>query len=395
MLGLILVGGGCQTEQEEPTSHLLGPQEERLLRQADQALQQYQFQRAMNLVNALEQKLPHSADVAFLRGRIYSELERFSEASTAYRTSLNRRPGYRGAWNNMANNAFRRWEYRKAVRLYHKELEQHRAPVPWRGIGRSYVQLGKVDSARYAFEKALSIDPAFAPAHFSLALLYEDEGAFEPALKHVRKALGVNEDDLRYRYLLGSLLVSAGRNEDALEPLRTVTGEWGWHQSAHYKLGQALLKLGQTEEGQQYLGRAEKLRKLQARITQLEENTMRVHADNSYAHAELASAYRRAGRYDKAMKSYRVALYLEPGNLNILNNVALLHLLRGEQEKAIQGFEHIVEQDSERVDAWVNLGVLYARSERTEDAVRVWKEALRRDPNRPQVKTYLARIQDQ
>ena len=94
------------------------------------------------------------------------------------------------------------------------------------------------------------------------------------------------------------------------------------------------------------------------------------------------------------MHAYMVALYLDPRNLEIRNNVAVLHLLRRDTTAAIQSFEQIVQADSTYVHAWLNLGSLYALSGQMEKAREAWLTALRYEPDNEMVRQSLARLSD-
>lgn len=356
---------------------------------SEEALKRHAFTRALALADSAEARVPDGADVHFLRGRIYSEMARLDAADSAYHRTLALRPDYEGAWNNLGNNAVRRQEYRRAIALYHNELKDGPAPVPWRGIGRAYIELGRVDSARQAFAQALAADSSYAVAHQDLAQLFEDEGDFERALRHAKQALELDPESNHARYVVGSLLVKTGQTEEALPYLEAVAEAWPWHHASHYNLGQALARLGRHEQAQEYLDRAESLRARQAKIAQ-REVAVRSFPKDPYAHAALASELRLAGRYNDAMHAYKVALFLDPGNPEFQNNIAILHLLRGDNEEAIRSFESVLRQDSTLVDVWLNLGIVYAKSGRKTEARRSWETALRQKPDLDRAKAYIA-----
>jgi Flp pilus assembly protein TadD len=130
---------------------------------------------------------------------------------------------------------------------------------------------------------------------------------------------------------------------------------------------------------------------LQAQISH-HENTARVEPTDPYAHAGLGTLLRRAGRYNDAMHAYKVALYLDPDNIEFRNNVAVLHLLRGDTTMAIQTFEQIMHVDSTNLNAWINLGSLYAMSGRYDEARAAWETVLQYEPQNDIARTSLARL---
>lgn len=381
-------GGPTQQLEAQPMT----PRLERLLQQGSEALRRHEFTRAFALADSAELVAPDLADVPFLRARIYSELARLDVADSLYRRVLEIRPDYPGAWHNLGNTAFRQQRYSEAISSYRREFDAHGDAQPWRGIGRAYVELGKTDSARIAFERAISVDSTLHQAHFSLALLLEDLGDLEGALASAGRALALDPDNHEYRYYAASYLVRLGRPVEAVEPLAKVIDEWPWHQGANYNMAQALIRTGRTREGRAFQDRAEKLRDLQAQISH-HENTVRVQPTNAHAHAGLGTLLRRAGRYNDAMHAYQVALFLEPANLEYRNNLAVLHLLRRDTTVAIRVLEEILRADSTNINTWINLGSLYALSGDKARARAALLTALRMDPGNQMAEGSLRKLE--
>ena len=390
-LFLALTALHCQP-QPISTERYIDPRSQAYLQQGTLALEQHEFEAALVMADSAEAFTPQLSDVSFLRGRIYSELGDFEKADSLYRLTLAQTSGYRGVWHNLGNNEFRRHQYEEAVASYRKEAELHPAPIPWRGLGRAYVELGEVEKALDAFLEALKIDSSYAPAHFNIALLYEDEGEFDDALSHARKASSLSPDDLDYRYLMASLLVTTNRHEEAIPHLQLVADAWPWHHASHYKLGQSLVRTGNSEEGQPVLQKAESLRDQDAGIVQL-LNSAQSAPDDPYVHAALGSALRGAGRYEDALRAYKIARYLDPANLEIQTNMANLYLLKGDTLGSIRGYQSILQQDPSFLGIWLNLGIVHALAGQPDKAQQAWKQALELDPDNEAAKAYLARLE--
>ncbi|MGH7491500.1 MAG: tetratricopeptide repeat protein [bacterium] len=359
--------------------------------QGEEALRQNEFDFALILADSAQKYGPQNANVYFLRGRIYSEVGQWQNAETAYRRALELQPNYRGAWNNLGNNAYRQQRYYQAIAFYQKELEANPEAIPYRAMGRSYVELGRVDSAHYAFEHAIASDSLYAPARFSLAFLFEDEGELEKALSHARRAWQLDPENLEYRYLTGELLVKTKQYEEAMTVLSEVVAKWPWHHGAQYNYGQALVRLGRQEEARKYLDEAERLRAWDAKLEHL-ENTVRSMPNDAFSHAALASMLRRTGRYNDAMHAYKVAQHLAPQDMEIQINIGNLYLVKGDTSKAIEHYRLILRHDPALVEARLNLGVVYALSGRLREAEQAWREVLKYSPNHPAARAYLAKL---
>jgi tetratricopeptide (TPR) repeat protein len=92
------------------------------------------------------------------------------------------------------------------------------------------------------------------------------------------------------------------------------------------------------------------------------------------------------------MHSYKVALYLDPENLDIRNNVANLYLLQGDTATSLETYRQILAKDSTLVDIWMNLGVVYALSNKQDEARSAWEQALNYQPENLEAKAYLKKV---
>ena len=367
------------------------PKTNRFLLQGSDALKQHNFIQALSFADSAAKYAVEKADIHFFKGRVYSELGRFKEAEQAYMKALEATPSYRGVWNNLGNNAYRQQNFSQAIEYYMQEVSRNKAPIPLRAVGRAFVELGKTDSARTFFKKAIDLDINYAAAYFNLAQLEEDEGNFNQAIQYAGRAYGIELDNLEYRYLYSTLLVQMDKGSEAILNLRKIVEKWPWHHGSHYNLGRALIQTGQKTEGENYLEQAERVRASQAKIDHL-ENTVRALPDDPYSYAALAFALRKAGRYNDAMHSYKVALYLEPENFDIWNNVANLYLLQGDTITALATYNYIVEKNPMLTDIWLNMGVVYALSNQKEKARSAWEQVLTYKSNNISALKYLKKL---
>jgi len=387
----ILVGlTACGQGEHRPSPP--GPVAGRLLMQGEHALKQGEYSLALALADSAARQAPGAVEPDFLKGMIHSSLLEWDEAEAAYRRVIDRDPDYRGVWNNLGNNALRRAMYQQALAYYHRELERHPAPAPWHAVGRAYRELGRIDSASYAFEQAIALDSAYVGAYLSYAQTLEQEGAYEQALALAEQALALAPREPEVQYTLASLLLRLDRTEEAIPHLEAVTHAWPWHNESHYKLAQALTRTGRAEEGRAILAHAEMLWERQAAVA-AQQKSVAGDPDNPYTHAALGTALRLAGRYDEAVAAYKIALTLAPKNLEFQNNLASLYFLQRDTTAAIVTYRHMLEEDPTTTEAWLNLGVLYVLSGQRDAARQAWRQVLAHDPGNEAARAYLARLE--
>ena len=369
------------------------PMADYFLMEGNKYLKKHDFKKALALADSAELYAIKKDDVYFFKGRIYSELGRFAKADEAYNNTININPNYIGAWNNLGNNAFRQQNFSQAVKYYNKEIIKNKTSIPFRALGRAYVELGKTDSARICFQHSIDINNNYASAYLNMAQLEEDEGNLNKALNHASRAYALEPNNIEYQYVYSTILVQMDRGKEAIYSLREIIKEWPWHHGAHYNLARALIQSGQKIEGQQYLDESEKIRATQAKIDHL-ENTIRALPDDPYSYAALAFALRKVGRFNDSMHSYKVALYLDPDNYDIWNNVANLYLLQKDTIKALNTYNYIVDKNPALIDIWLNMGVVYALANQKENAIFSWERALKYQPDNVSAIKYLNKIKN-
>jgi len=367
------------------------PKAPQFLIQAQDAFGQKLYNAALMLADSAESYAPNLADVYFLRGLIYTEVRRYGEAETAYKKVLALDPRYQGAWINLGSTVMRQGDSRKALAYYHKELQHYPTAATYHQIGRVYTKLGKLDSARYAFQNSIAADSAFATAYLRMAELDKQEGDLKQALQWARQGLQREPENLNYRYFIGSLLVLNNQLPEAVTELEAVIKTRPWHYWANYNLGQALVRLGRDEEGKRYLAKAESL---QAELKNIQdwENLVENNPDQLMLWVNYGEALRRAGRVDEAIEAFQVALAIEPRFMALENNLAILYMIRGDTAKTVAHYQSILQRQPELSDAWLNLGVVYARGGKFEAARKAWENVLKYTPNDSTAKAYLAKL---
>lgn len=310
-----LSAAGCTEPEEEAFSITevqrwsLDPKTASFLNDMQRAYGQETYDVALALADSAARYAPYLADIPFLRGLIFSKLNRFDEAQAAYERVLELDPAYRSAWFNLGHNAFLQGQYRDALGFYQKEAatldtSPEASPLLLQ-IGRAYARLGVPDSARRAYEQALAADSANAQAYHWLSELDAQAGELAQALDHARRALRLNPDHPEYRYGVGGLLFRTGAVEEAVGHLEAVVRQQPWHAGAHYNLGRALMTLGRRDEAQSYLKKADRLQSLNADIALAQLATFQYPMDPN-RWAQLAALLGQAGRRDEARQAASV-----------------------------------------------------------------------------------------
>ena len=190
---------------------------------------------------------------------------------------------------------------------------------------------------------------------------------------------------------MGVQLLRTGQPEEAIPHLEKAAEQRPWFHGALYNLGQALVRTGRTEQAEHHLTLADSMQALQHEIDQARVSAQQ-QARVPQRWIALADLQLRGGRHGEAMRSLETALALNPTNLALQNDVANLSAMLGDVPAAIRRYETVLRYDSTFVDAWLNLGVAYARSSRYGEARQAWERVLELEPAHAGAKEYLAQL---
>ena len=96
--------------------------------------------------------------------------------------------------------------------------EKHKANVAAKAnteLGVEYLREGNYEQSRVKLEKALELEPDYAPAHDAIAVLYEKVGENALAEKHYKRSLKLKPDSARAHNNYGQFLCFQGRYKEA------------------------------------------------------------------------------------------------------------------------------------------------------------------------------------
>ncbi len=398
ILILAVASAGCGSEEDELSAterqrQLVGPQVGRYLIEGQRAYERGSYTLALAMTDSAEQHAPNLADLHFLRGNVYMQLNQLRIAQAAYEKVMEVDPKYGGARFNLGLIAHRQDQLRDAIDWFKKEEEIEEQSNVSLELGRAYARLGEPDSARMAYERAIELDSSNSTALMWLGQLYEELGEMDKALEVSKAGLEIRPDDPDYQYVVGSLLFRLGEVDEAEPYLRAVAKERPWHHGAQFNMGQVLMRMGQEDEAQGYFSQADSAQQMQEVISDAEEDIGR--EPNNLEHwANMASVLRDLGEVDQAIEALKVATTLHPRNLHLQSNLALLLMENGENDAAIGRYRAILEVDSTLADVWLNLGAAYANAGYRDEARQSWEKVETLEPGHPAVHEYLARISE-
>ena len=288
-----------------------------------------------------------------------------------------------------------------AARLFDQILAARAIPQTSVLVGRTYSDFAQYDRARAELRAALKRDPRVRRAHYYLGVVAVREGGqagLDEAILEFQAELRLAPDDLLANLELGAALVDIQRAEEAL-PALEIAARGEPVPRVLYYLGRAQLARGQAADAVVSLERA----LAGARAGQAKGDVLRT------IHIQLGQALRRLGRTDEAAGHFAEAERTSAEGMDAARERMTRYLTDSppETEAASSPAVPMLESSplaaltpSQRLElrgrlnigmarAYLNLGVMKAQGQRFAHAAQMFEMAAKVDPTFPQVQSSL------
>ncbi|MDR3474353.1 MAG: tetratricopeptide repeat protein [Devosia sp.] len=206
--------------------------------------------RAHELIELAVAAQPRNADYLSDLALVLSALGRRQEAIERLRAALVVRPGDARALNMLGGLLVQQGRHAEAVECYRAALQREpRSASLHNNLGSALTVLGDLAGAIAALRQALAIDPGHVDAHSNLGYALTEADALDAAIVHCREALRLSPDAVGPRFNLGLALLKNRDFTNSAEAFTAVLERQPRLVEAMRGLGDALIKLGRTEEG--------------------------------------------------------------------------------------------------------------------------------------------------
>jgi tetratricopeptide (TPR) repeat protein len=214
----------------------------------------------------------------------------------------------------------------------------------YNNLGVAEHAAGQLDKAFTAFQRAVDMKPEYPDAHYNLANVLLEKNQPQEAAEHFRIALQTIPDSAGVSNNLGIALAAEGKGTDAVAAFRSAVANDPSSATAHRNLADALAAAGQMTEAFVEFQRA----------TQLDPN-------DAGAHYNYGSTLLDAGRFDDAIGEFRAALRITPQSPEAHNNLGIALGSKGDVAAAITEFQKALSLKPGFADAERNLATARAQ----------------------------------
>jgi TolB-like protein/Tfp pilus assembly protein PilF len=253
------------------------------------------------------------------------------------------------------------------------------------------------------FERAVVLDPQFAPAWADLAFAYLQRGSrfgnsqssIDRGEETARKALLIDPTLAEAHAALGASLYLQGHVREALEPTRKAAELKPSFGRAVINLAIVFYRLGRADEANRWMRRAVELEpRSGTRLSWLGVNwdmlgepalaetalrrAIELQPEISESHSALVRFLLRQGRSREAREYTRKTMAAMPDEFFALYDAPLVEMVAGDPERARDGFERLLQRVGEYPGAYVRifLARLYRRAGRAKEADAMLDQSL-------------------
>ena len=195
--------------------------------------------------------------------------------------------------------------------------------------GLFYLNNGQVDEAINFFNRSLSLDSHYYLTYNSLGLAYSMKGDFSQAMGHFQKCLEIQPSFTEAHNNLGSVYQEIGLLDNAEQEFLIASQDKSYSSKElpYYNLARLYLLKERPQEALAYI-----------------QKSIQINRRMVLAHNFEGIIYEKLNNFEKAIESYKEALKIAPGDVNISFNLAVVYFKNSEYAKAKEIFEQITPQ---------------------------------------------------
>ena len=264
----------------------------------------------------------------------------------------------------------------------------------WYLLGLAESRLGNSEPATRALERYVRSEPRAAWGWTWLGDVVFDDGDFDSAGDHYRRALEVDPETARALAGLGRTALAQGRPREAVEWLESALDLQSHSAGVRVLLSQALSTLGETERAARHRKSFEQSGRASGRTVLIDPLTREVlelkRSPLETEHRGAAAVAR--GDLWAAVAEYRQSLLEDPGRTHVRHNLAIALWRLGRLDWARREMTAVLEEEPGHVSALLFFARDARRRGELREAAGRLEQALESDPRHPQVHVELGRV---
>jgi len=247
----------------------------------------------------------------------------------------------------------------------------------WFNLALAHQKLGRWPQAAESYDEALKLRPQSCEAHTNLGIVREQLGDIKGARAAYDRAIQADPDSLAPLWNVALLLEHSGQPDEAERWFKTVLEKAPKEEEARFRLGYLRL---QRED---FRAAAEAF-----------EGCLRYRPQWPEAQANLALCYTALNNRPQAERLYQQMLEADAKSVDALRGLAAMAIQVSDFDAALEYHVRLVDLGERTAEVLYNAGLMYEKAGRSEEAGRMYQDALEQQPDMPEALLNLGRILD-
>jgi len=231
-------------------------------------------------------------------------------------------------------------------------------------LGNTYSEVGNIDAALLALERAVEINPSLAESRTNLGNIYLRKDRTEDAIYEYRAALKIKPEDAKTHNNLGNAYTQKGWLNDAVS-------EYTYSIELDPNFAEAYKNLANVYCKQGMFGRA---------LSQLRQ-AIGLEPEDASLHSQMGTVYHEMSRYEDAIFQYKKALGIRRDFADAHYGLGLCYSKLGQVKDEIRAYKKALAIEPDMVAALANLGNAYFNQEKYDAAIEQYRQAVRAKPD--------------
>jgi len=249
--------------------------------------------------------------------------------------------------------------------LYMKNLDKKQVlGCLFNNLGNVYSEIGDLDYALLALERAVQINPSLAESHTNLGNIYLKKGRIREAIYEYEAALDINPNEALIHCNLGNAYL-----------------EDNWLSYAISEYQQSIRLDPDFVDGYKNLAIAyAKDKQLENAISVLNQAIV-LEPDDISLYIHLGNFHQQAERYQTAITEYHKALFIKPDIPEAYFGIGNCYNKLNDFDKGIDALKKAIKIKPDMAEALTNLGNSYFTLGNYDSAILLYQKALHIKPN--------------
>lgn len=302
-------------------------------------------------------------------------------------------------------------EYKSLVKI------QENSPESRLVLAEFYSNANRRDEALNVLNGVIADSPEYVRARYKLGQIFLDRKDFAKVSEQLEALFAINDDDAEALMLRSKMFLQQSKSEQAIEDLESILKKQPSHREALFLMSQAKIATGELDQARAFIADLERYHP-----TYLRSGLVRIHVEFAASQPEEALkaangmitkvdaaspngdtnvaalydlqtralssrglAYLELGKFQEAQADLERVLELTPNSSSAMVNLAKVHSVKGEAEKALAFYKNALDADWQNFDAISGMVNTFIALYRGDDARSVLQSLAERNAGRGEV----------